>query len=223
MGNDARQNRRKTHGLVALSSVAVLTVYTAGFLKTRAAAGQLEGESGRHRTAAPLAIVAAAGTRPSTVGPTSPPPPALETTQPAPVIAAAPELTPVAPITATVTPAPPPLVTAVPHAQAPGPVTEGALPAQPGDAVPPALKDGKYYGWGSCWHGRIQARVIIEGGRITSSAITKCNTRYDCSWIKSIVPQVVERQSANVDYVTGATESADAFYYAVVEALNQAK
>jgi uncharacterized protein with FMN-binding domain len=65
--------------------------------------------------------------------------------------------------------------------------------------------------------------VIIEGGRITSSAITKCNTRYDCSWIKSIVPQVVERQSANVDYVTGATESADAFYYAVVEALNQAK
>jgi len=34
---------------------------------------------------------------------------------------------------------------------------------------------------------------------------------------------VVERQSAEVDYVTGATQSTNAFYYAVVQALSKAK
>jgi len=36
-------------------------------------------------------------------------------------------------------------------------------------------------------------------------------------------PQVVERQSAEVDYVSGATQSANAFYFAVVDALSKAK
>ena len=31
------------------------------------------------------------------------------------------------------------------------------------------------------------------------------------------------RQSPEVDYVSGATQSVNAFYYAVVEALNKAK
>jgi uncharacterized protein with FMN-binding domain len=38
-----------------------------------------------------------------------------------------------------------------------------------------------------------------------------------------LVPQVVARQSAEVDYVSGATVSSDAFYYAVTQALAQAK
>jgi len=33
---------------------------------------------------------------------------------------------------------------------------------------------------------------------------------------------VVSRQSANVDYVSGATQSTDAFYYAIVQALGKA-
>ena len=36
-------------------------------------------------------------------------------------------------------------------------------------------------------------------------------------------PQVLQRQSENVDYVTGATQSTYAFYYAVQEALSKAK
>jgi len=36
-------------------------------------------------------------------------------------------------------------------------------------------------------------------------------------------PQVVTRQSAEVDYVSGATQSSNAFYYAIVEALSKAK
>ena len=34
---------------------------------------------------------------------------------------------------------------------------------------------------------------------------------------------VVSRQSADVDYVSGATQSTNAFYYAVLEALSKAK
>jgi uncharacterized protein with FMN-binding domain len=36
-------------------------------------------------------------------------------------------------------------------------------------------------------------------------------------------PQVPQRQSAEVDRVSSATESADAFYFAIVDALEKAK
>ena len=72
-------------------------------------------------------------------------------------------------------------------------------------------------------HGDVEVTVIIEGGRITAAAISRCLTRYSCSWIAHLQPQVAERQSPEVDNVSGATESADAFYYAVVEALKAAK
>jgi len=64
---------------------------------------------------------------------------------------------------------------------------------------------------------------VIEGGRIASAIISECRTRYSCSVIDKLPPQVAQRQSPEVDYVSGATQSANAFYYAVVEALSQAK
>jgi uncharacterized protein with FMN-binding domain len=95
-------------------------------------------------------------------------------------------------------------------------------------AAPPApaavtYKDGVYTGWGNSRHGRIQASVEIRGGRIVDASITQCRTRYPCSWVEHLPPQVVQRQSEDVDYVSGATQSANAFYYAVLEALSQAK
>ena len=84
-------------------------------------------------------------------------------------------------------------------------------------------KDGTYSGWGTSRHGDIQATVVVEGGRIASAAIAQCLTRYSCSWISLLPPQVVSRQSAEVDYVSGATQSTDAFYYAILEALSKAK
>ena len=36
-------------------------------------------------------------------------------------------------------------------------------------------------------------------------------------------PQVVSRQSADVDYISGATQSSNAFYTAIAEALKQAR
>jgi uncharacterized protein with FMN-binding domain len=103
-----------------------------------------------------------------------------------------------------------------------------ARAAQVSDATPPATtkslyRDGSYSGWGSSRHGDIEATVVIADGRIASAAITRCLTRYSCSWIAHLPGQVVSRQGADVDYVSGATQSTDAFYYAVVDALSKAK
>jgi uncharacterized protein with FMN-binding domain len=91
------------------------------------------------------------------------------------------------------------------------------------EAARPIYKDGTYVGWGTSRHGDIQATVVIAGGRIASAVISECWTRYPCSWIVKLPPQVAERQSPEVDYVSGATQSTNAFYYAVVEALAKAK
>jgi uncharacterized protein with FMN-binding domain len=94
----------------------------------------------------------------------------------------------------------------------------------PAAAVPTAgYRDGRYLGWGYSRHGDIQAFVVIEGGRIARTGIEQCLTRYSCSVIDALPHQVVERQSPEVDYVSGATQSADAFYGAIVEALKKAK
>jgi len=109
------------------------------------------------------------------------------------------------------------------------PVTDAPppTPATPVEAPPapaaPKYKDGTYYGWGTSRHGGIQAAVVIENGRIASATIAQCLTRYSCSVISRLLPQVAERQSPEVDYVSGATQSTNAFYYAVVEALGKAK
>jgi uncharacterized protein with FMN-binding domain len=95
-----------------------------------------------------------------------------------------------------------------------------AAPAPPAGAK---YKDGTYTGWGTSRHGDIQASVIVQGGRIASATIAQCLTRYSCSWIDHLPPQVVTRQSPEVDYVSGATQSTNAFYYAVVDALSKAK
>jgi uncharacterized protein with FMN-binding domain len=86
-----------------------------------------------------------------------------------------------------------------------------------------AYKDGTFTGLGSCRHGTIKAAVAVQDGKIVSANITECRTRYSCSWIAMLPGQVVKRQSAEVDYVSGATESTDAFYEAIAAALNSAR
>jgi uncharacterized protein with FMN-binding domain len=106
---------------------------------------------------------------------------------------------------------------------APPPAVATAEPAPPAPAPQVRWKDGTYTGWGTSRHGDIQAYVTIEGGQITRAGIAQCLTRYSCSWIQYLPGQVVTRQSPEVDYVSGATQSTNAFYYAVVEALTKAK
>ena len=97
------------------------------------------------------------------------------------------------------------------------PAAEQKPEAPPAAPRAPLWKDGTYTGWGYSRHGNIEAPVVIEGGRIASATISQCRTRYSCSVIDRLPPQVAQRQSPDVDYVSGATQSADAFYGAVVE------
>jgi uncharacterized protein with FMN-binding domain len=217
------RSKRVSNGLVALGSAAVLTVYTAGYARTRPAAARFALADDR-RPAPPTTPAAApelASAKPAaTIAvPTSPAPRRAETqtarrtaTTPRPVPPTA-----VAPVAATPAPAPelPP---------APPPAADPISIVEPPNAPPKSqYKDGTYLGWGTSRHGDIQASVVIAGGRIESATIAQCLTRYSCSWIAALPPQVAARQSPEVDYVSGATQSTNAFYYAVVEALNKAK
>ena len=212
---------RVTNRLVALSSAAVLAVYSAGYLRTRAAAEEIEAADRSRRPTAPPFMAAATLAKPAApvtpVVPASPRPKKIRKArgtgpQPASPAAAASGAAPV-PSAGWIAPA--------------APVTSPAVvadpPAQPVTPAMPVYKDGTYSGWGTSRHGDIEAMVVIAGGRIASAVISQCLTRYSCSWVAHLQGQVVERQSPEVDYVSGATQSTNAFYYAVVQALAKAK
>lgn len=147
----------------------------------------------------PTAVATTPGAS-SPVAAVAPPP-----TQPSP---APPPPTSLAPAPAAV-----PSTTAAP----PAPATADTLP------YPTKWRDGTFSGWGTSRHGDIEATIIVEKGKITTAAISRCLTRYSCSWIAHLQPQVTQRQSPEIDNVSGATESANAFYYALVEALKSAR
>jgi uncharacterized protein with FMN-binding domain len=240
-------------GLVALGSAAIIGVYGAGYARTRTAGSRFAETPAIRRPADPAAVAPTAtttrATPPANTAAIKMPPPPVRSearregkrwTEP-PVVDQAPkrtsarttEPTAAAPVQAA-TPAPA-LTTSEPAPMTAGhPATvvvkdaalADAAAASAPDAPAPAqgaYRDGTYSGWGSSRHGDIQATVVILEGRIAGASITQCLTRYPCNLIAHLPAQVIARQSADVDYVTGATQSADAFYYAVLDALSKAK
>ena len=234
----SKRDRRLSNGLVALSSTAVMAVYAVGYLRTQSAADRFAKEEMARQAAVPLApsvpeapIQPEPATNPVlSVSVTVPPVPPVERIEvkppepvPVPVPVAAPEVPSnalVQPVTVVATPAKE--SPALPSLIAPTNAAAAPAPTAPVAAVR-KWKDGIYIGWGSCRHGDIQVGVVIKEGRIFSTQITQCLTRYDCDIIAKLTKQVVDRQSPEVDYVSGATQSTNAFYYAVVEALGKAK
>jgi uncharacterized protein with FMN-binding domain len=208
------------HGVVALSSAAIIAVYAAGHARTRSAAEALDASGAQRRPAipAPAASNAAAIHAPAEER-AVPAAPAVESAPAVTVPAAAPH-TPIPPA------AKPPVSKTVPPAATPtaakGITAPAASPVAP---VAPAQKwkDGTYRAWGRSRHGDMLAFVVIEKGRIVQSGVDRCETRWPCSIVAHLYPQVLQRQSADVDYVTGATQSANAFYYGIVEALTIAE
>lgn len=84
-------------------------------------------------------------------------------------------------------------------------------------------KDGTYSGIGTNRIGSVEVAVSIKNDKITTVDITNCTTSYPESYIKDLPQQVVSRQSAQVDVVSGATKSTNDFQDAVTEALQKAK
>jgi uncharacterized protein with FMN-binding domain len=208
-----------------LGSAAVIAVYGAGFERTRAAAAQLEGESqSRQRPREPDAPPSATAVVTAAVESTS------VATASAVVVPAA---SPAPPVTAKkTTPTSDTAVatqaTAVDTAVAQATAQVATQTATQTTTDTTAAKvarwhDGTFKGWGNSRHGSIEATIVIVDGRITEAYISECRTRYSCSWVEHLPAQVVARQSQEVDYVSGATQSANAFYYAVGEALTKAK
>jgi uncharacterized protein with FMN-binding domain len=252
--NEHGGKKRVKISLVALSSAAVLSVYGAGYVRTRAAAERFAEEPVRRRPEVPAVIqavppAAAAGSAvpagaPAEVSRISTGPAQAPATAPGNAVSTGVAIKAAGTITPTTAPAsesptvappaaPPPEADAAPApslaAAATTPLAVAAIPTSDHAATlappPPSTqyKDGTYTGWGTSRHGDIQASVIIAGGRIASARISLCYTRYSCSVIDPLPPQVAIRQSPEVDYVSGATQSANAFYYAVIEALSKAK
>ena len=214
--------------LVTLGSAAVLAVYAAGYERTRVAAQKFAGDAGDRRPPPPSAETPV---RPATSAIS---PAAASLPRPAPT--RAPEATSAAAqssgaVTSPARESAPPPVRAADSLAALLPVktidttaAEEKQEKQDKTEKPAAKwKDGSYSGWGTSRHGDIQATVVIEDGHIIGASISQCLTRYSCSWISALPPQVISRQGANVDYVSGATQSTNAFYYAVLEALSKAK
>ena len=236
--------KKVTNRLMAVGSAAVMAVYSAGYTRTRSAAQHFEEQSNERR--APVSSAAAPSNElPATSLTPGAEPVAVSAPEPkrsvaVPVetaAAAAPSPKEPAPKTPA-TPSEPAITPAAPES-GPAPVEEhkvekvevAAIPAAPAPTPPPppppqakaTWKDGTYLGWGTSRHGEIQAQVIVANGKIASATIAQCLTRYSCSVISHLPPQVIQRQSPDVDYVSGATQSANALYYAVADALSKAK
>jgi len=85
-------------------------------------------------------------------------------------------------------------------------------------------KDGIYYGEGSNRIGSVQVAVTIKQGKITACDIVRSTTHYRQSYIDPVLPQqVLDRQSSQVDLVSGATRSSEDFIATVQQALAQAE
>jgi uncharacterized protein with FMN-binding domain len=229
-----------------LSSAAIIAVYAAGYARTRAAADAFNDADARRRPAPPatekldMPDAAPARPQPSVAAVSGAAAPIVPSAEPiaapaakaaathstekaaasgaalpeAVVAAAASSITPLAPVPAAAS-----VTTPAPEATAP--VAAAAAPNAASATV--VYKDGTYLGWGHSRHGDIQSFVIIEKGRIVHSGVEKCRTRWPCTLVDHLPAQVVKRQSPDVDFVSGATESGNAFYWGIVDALMKAK
>lgn len=86
-------------------------------------------------------------------------------------------------------------------------------------------KDGTYTGVGQTQIGAVQVAVTMKKDKITDVQITGYTTHYPISYINPVLPQeLLQRQDPKkIDVISGATLSTIDFYYAVTDAMGQAK
>ena len=97
--------------------------------------------------------------------------------------------------------------------------------AADGNSASGAYKDGEYSGKASAYNGNVEVKVTISGGKITAIDIvkTKDDEEYFFDAQKKVIPEILEKQSTDVDAVAGATTSSEGICHAVEKALEEAK
>lgn len=102
-----------------------------------------------------------------------------------------------------------------------------ASPSRPAPSPSPVLnkvyKDGTFKGVGSNRRGYIEVTVKTKNDKITDVEISDFAMHYSESDVVGLPDEVLQKQSARVDNVSGATYSTRAFEDAVQQALSQAK
>ena len=93
------------------------------------------------------------------------------------------------------------------------------------DSISGAYKDGECFGKASSYNGNVEVKVTISGGKITAIDIvkTKDDEEYFFDAQKKVIPEILEKQSTDVDTVAGATTSCEGICHAVEKALEEAK
>src|SRR5438094_5955895 len=193
---------RMHRGLVALSASAIAAVYMAGYLRTQSADASI-GASAAALSPGVTASAAIATNPPVGATPTAIPPVVQRQ------VPVAPRVVPAA------QPTPTPAQRTVPQPTAP----PGLTAPQPGQT---ALKDGTFTGQGSSRRGDVWVSVEVLAGHIANVTITRSTLQYPLRDIAGLPSQVVQRQSAQVDIVSRATYSSQAFRQAVSQALSKA-
>ncbi len=87
------------------------------------------------------------------------------------------------------------------------------------EGFPDGLHEGKAAGY----NGNIYVSVLVEGGKITDIQITKHveDEEYYVDAKKQVIADIIEKQSTDVDTVSGSTSTADAIILAVQRALGE--
>ena len=93
------------------------------------------------------------------------------------------------------------------------------------DSISGAYKDGECFGKASAYNGNVEVKVTISGGKITAIDIvkTKDDEEYFFDAQKKVIPEILEKQSTDVDAVAGATTSSEGICHAVEKALEEEK
>ena len=97
--------------------------------------------------------------------------------------------------------------------------------AAAGNSASGTYKDGECFGKASSYNGNVEVKVTISGGKITAIDIvkTKDDEEYFFDAQKKVIPEILEKQSTDVDAVAGATTSSEGICHAVQKALEEAK
>lgn len=145
--------------------------------------------------------------------------------------------TPVRQVGSLQTPLPLPTPTPVPTSTPPQTVSSSSAPVKTAQPTPMQMmkrmgqyKDGTYTGSvQDAYYGNIQVQAVISGGRITNVVFLQYpNDNGTSQYINSqadpmLTQEAIQAQNANVDIVSGASASSQAFQSSLADALSQAK